>query len=563
MTVPKNYRQVWFRSPRVLHNSQSPAKAVQALVLARRNLVDISTICSALLLAHVSASWWYESQFVRNPNAPEGERASVPRREGRKFGLYILFIFGSTLGVLCLRAVAAHTGLGIWQNTTYFEIILCSVGYQLALYLAIRLAHRGSTVGELGLIWPVTTPFIKTYRLATPLLVLQVALIPGGFLIGFMLSPLLWLSRHIAQRPVRRLRFPQEKQRYRRALAAGFYVGSVLIIGGLIGTWSRWCLGNRDPWLWVVFWILEGKRKWSRPLLLAYWALLGSISVAGWNRQLARSRRYRPRNTATGTGENVIVPVPEEPASFEFSGSLVGGLNFPNLIDNLPHLPNIPNGANVSLRATDILDAADKHVPTLGLNARRKFFHALAVAMFLPGVAFDPAFTHLSFSAAFALFTFAEYVRYFAIYPFGAVVHLFMHEFLDHKDSGTAILSHFYLLTGCAGSVWLEGPSQLLQFTGILALGVGDAMASIVGKKLGKYRWSATTSKTLEGSVAFTISIVAFAWALRLCGVVEHFSLMRYMVVVAFSSVLEALSDQNDNLTLPLYMWSMLAVAGV
>jgi hypothetical protein len=69
----------------------------------------------------------------------------------------------------------------------------------------------------------------------------------------------------------------------------------------------------------------------------------------------------------------------------------------------------------------------------------------------------QPAFAHLSFSAAFALFTFTEYVRYFAIYPFGASVHLFMNEFLDHKDGGTAILSHFYLLTGCAGSVWLEG----------------------------------------------------------------------------------------------------------
>ena len=70
---------------------------------------------------------------------------------------------------------------------------------------------------------------------------------------------------------------------------------------------------------------------------------------------------------------------------------------------------------------------------------------------------FQPAFTHLSFSAAFALFTFTEYIRYFAIYPFGASVHLFMNEFLDHRDSGTAILSHFYLLTGCSGSVWLEG----------------------------------------------------------------------------------------------------------
>lgn len=36
-------------------------------------------------------------------------------------------------------------------------------------------------------------------------------------------------------------------------------------------------------------------------------------------------------------------------------------------------------------------------------------------------------------------------------------MHVFMNEFLDHRDRGTAILSHFYLLTGCAGSVWLEG----------------------------------------------------------------------------------------------------------
>lgn len=32
-----------------------------------------------------------------------------------------------------------------------------------------------------------------------------------------------------------------------------------------------------------------------------------------------------------------------------------------------------------------------------------------------------------------------------------------MNDFLDNKDNGTAILSHFYLLTGCAGAIWLEG----------------------------------------------------------------------------------------------------------
>lgn len=67
-------------------------------------------------------------------------------------------------------------------------------------------------------------------------------------------------------------------------------------------------------------------------------------------------------------------------------------------------------------------------------------------------------------------------MRYFALYPFGASVHLFMNEFLDSKDSGTAILSHFYLLTGCANALWFEAPSQLISYTGVLVLGIGDAL---------------------------------------------------------------------------------------
>lgn len=126
--------------------------------------------------------------------------------------------------------------------------------------------------------------------------------------------------------------------------------------------------------------------------------------------------------------------------------------------------------------ASHMMDEMDQRLPVFSVNARRKFFHALAVVMFVPGIIFDvgrpyiaevipanlealrlqPAFTHLSFSLAFAIFNFAEYVRYFALYPFGAAVHLFLNEFLDKKDSGTAILSHFYLLTGCAGGIWLD-----------------------------------------------------------------------------------------------------------
>lgn len=238
---------------------------------------------------------------------------------------------------------------------------------------------------------PITTAFIKTYRLPTPLLILQLALVPGSLLVGFLLSPLLYLSRHIARRPLRKLRLPEEKHKHMRALAAGFYVGAALITFGLIGLWARWCLGGRDPWLWVLFWMLEGRRKWSRPLLLTYWAALASISVAGWNRQLARSRKFWPKTSHIATMGSTNSSESNRPPSITETPSLNGDSSV------LPASPNplglnfstLSNGTNVSNVATDLLDAADKRMPTLGLNARRKFFHLLAVVMFVPGIAYD------------------------------------------------------------------------------------------------------------------------------------------------------------------------------
>ncbi|KIY51824.1 hypothetical protein FISHEDRAFT_36430 [Fistulina hepatica ATCC 64428] len=560
--VPKNWL---IELPATLTASSRPYTAAEALVLSRYSLCDLATLCSSILLLHVCASWWLEGKYSPMWISPDGERRSVPRSEGRRGLYYIFFTCVVTITILAVKVVCLSSGYGIWQNLKILEAVMASLIFQFAMYVGLRLAHRAFTLGELGLVcfggtahvmeflnftiaklWPVTTPFINTYRLPIPLLVFQIALIAGSFLVGFLLAPFLVLSRHVAQRPMRRLRRPEDKPRHRRFLALGFYIGSVLIIGGLIGMWARWCLGNRDPWLWVIFYIIEGARQWSRPALLIYWALLASISVAAWNRQLARSRRYRAKAVASESvpspwSADVVPPVSANGIASSFTAVNAAALNL---------------NANMTHVATDLLDAADKRVPILRLNARRKFFHALAVVMFLPGVTFDPAFTHLAFSVAFALFTFAEYIRYFAISPFGASVHVFMSEFLDHKDGGTAILSHFYLLTGCAGGVWLEAPSRLISCTGILALGIGDALASIVGKRFGRRRWSPLTSKTLEGSATFVVSIIVTAWLLRLIGLVEPFSTFRYGSVVALSAVLEALSDQNDNLTLPLYMWS-------
>ena len=121
---------------------------------------------------------------------------------------------------------------------------------------------------------------------------------------------------------------------------------------------------------------------------------------------------------------------------------------------------------------------------------------------------------------------------------------------------------------------------------GSIATKIFSCQASIVGKRLGVHRWSATTTKTLEGSLAFVVSILMAAFFLRLAGFLEAFSVClarfkapllgmwllgtdtclqvaRYISVAVISAILEALSDQNDNLTLPLFMWSMVAIAGV
>jgi len=272
-----------------------------------------------------------------------------------------------------------------------------------------------------------------------------------------------------------------------------------------------------------------------------------------------RARRYRHLATSSASAVGGPGGSGNEQVGSDVSGGTTGthSGNSHNGVGLSSAVASASGASSFSHVASDLLDAADKRVPTLGLNGRRKFFHALTVAMFVPGIALDPAFTHLSFSIAFAVFVFAEYIRYFAIYPFGAVVHLFLNEFLDHKDGGTAILSHFYLLTGCAGPLWLQGPWRALDFAGVFTLGVGDALASIVGKRWGRLKWAPTTSKTVEGSAAFALSVLLCAWALRGLGVISPFSTSRYGFVTVLTAILEALSLQNDNLTMPLFMWCM------
>ncbi|CDO75786.1 hypothetical protein BN946_scf184934.g1 [Trametes cinnabarina] len=129
-----------------------PVAALEALLRSRRYLVSQSTFCATLLLVHVCASWVTEARHQRKLVVPEGEVSSVPRKEGRRTYLYVLFTISVTLWILCVRIALKEMRLGIWQSMSYFEVVTSAMFFQFSLYISVRLAHRGFTFGELGLV---------------------------------------------------------------------------------------------------------------------------------------------------------------------------------------------------------------------------------------------------------------------------------------------------------------------------------------------------------------------------------------------------------------------------
>ncbi|KAJ3043156.1 hypothetical protein HDV00_005772 [Rhizophlyctis rosea] len=117
------------------------------------------------------------------------------------------------------------------------------------------------------------------------------------------------------------------------------------------------------------------------------------------------------------------------------------------------------------------------------VNYKRKYFHALATMLFIPGFYMDPDFLSLAFSVSLAGMIFVEYLRYFHVWPLGGILEDFLTSFLDERESGPAILSHIYLLIGCAVPVWfsrIASPMPVAGLVGVLTLGIGDSAVCAV-----------------------------------------------------------------------------------
>lgn len=130
------------------------------------------------------------------------------------------------------------------------------------------------------------------------------------------------------------------------------------------------------------------------------------------------------------------------------------------------------------------------------LNKRRKFFHGIVVLLFLPALNIDvhhrdilsdmqSHFTSIAMSLATSLFLLAEVIRHYSVPPLGNRLGDFFSIFTDERDTrGPLVVSHIFLLVGCAVPVWMtlygsEHPTNALPiegFSGVLCLGCGDAM---------------------------------------------------------------------------------------
>jgi dolichol kinase len=192
----------------------------------------------------------------------------------------------------------------------------------------------------------------------------------------------------------------------------------------------------------------------------------------------------------------------------------------------------------------------------------RKFFHFVAVIMFLPPLR-QPTmveFVAVAGVSVAALFMILETAR-LSSRQFRAHLNRFIHPFLDSKDNRSRfVTSHTQLLLACtapAGVSIVMGlhPDPLVELSGVLTVGIGDAAAALGGSLMGKrytLPWSET--KTYSGTLAFVVSVLA---ALRTLGLLSDAALAATLI----SALTESVVKTYDNLVLPVVFSAVVVVA--
>lgn len=159
------------------------------------------------------------------------------------------------------------------------------------------------------------------------------------------------------------------------------------------------------------------------------------------------------------------------------------------------------------------------------VDTRRKVFHGTMVAMLLPTIYIDPCFVALALSLVLAIFLLLDLIRASQLPPLSRPIATFLTPYVDGRDlRGPVVVSHIFLLIGCAIPLWLSlaatdragaepwadwnvSSRDVSMVAGVVCVGMGDAAASLIGRRYGRRKWPWAGGKSLEGSLAFAVAV--------------------------------------------------------
>ncbi|KAL1595767.1 dolichol kinase [Paraconiothyrium brasiliense] len=356
---------------------------------------------------------------------------------------------------------------------------------------------------------------------------------------------------------------------YRKWLYAAYFyfVVAALILGPVRYTIGKYALHNHEPFGWALGYLFGNIQRLRFEVFnwdLGWWIALPSLFDADdpqWTQHVPLAETLR---------QIILGPANVRLLLCAYCVSVI-------LV-----------GLVVVFRLTSVVE----------VDTRRKVFHGMMVLMLLPTIFIDPCFVALALALVLAIFLLLDLIRASQLPPLSGPIATFLTPYVDGRDlRGPVVVSHIFLLIGCAIPLWLslagverrgEEPwsgweverRDLSMVAGVVCVGMGDAAASLIGRRYGRRKWPWAGGKSLEGSLAFAVAVtvglvlgkvwLVVGWGpqtertfvgLGLDGVKV---VGKAAVCAAGASLEEAvLTGGNDNVVVPVVLWVLVRGVGL